>query len=110
MVVLWSADLIQIYNDGYRDLMGDKHPGGLGQPTKACWPEVWDMNEPIYGRVLQGKTVTFEDRLYPVKRHGELEEAYFTLCYSPLRDSSSIQGILVTVFETTLRVKAEQVD
>ena len=108
MVVLWSSDLIQIYNDGYRDLMGDKHPAGLGQPTKACWPEVWDMNEPVYARVLQGESVTFEDRLYPLKRYGKLEEAYFTLCYSPLRSSSSIEGVLVTVFETTLRVKADQ--
>lgn len=48
MVVLWGPDLIQIYNDGYRIIMGDKHPAGLGQPNRACWPEVWSINGPIY--------------------------------------------------------------
>lgn len=108
MVVLWGEELTQIYNDSYCELMGDKHPAGLGQSTRDCWPEVWNINEPIYAMVLQGETVTFEDGLYPIKRHGHLEEAYFTLCYSPLRDEgSSIKGILVTVLETTERVNAE---
>lgn len=108
MVVLWGDDLIQIYNDGYCDLMQDKHPKGLGQPTQACWPEVWHINQPIYARVRAGETVTIEDGLYPIRRKGHLENAYFTLCYSPLRDeSAAIAGILVTVFETTERVQAD---
>ena len=108
MVVLWGEELIQIYNDGYCDLMGKKHPRGLGQLTRDCWPEVWHINKPIYKRVLQGETLTFEDSLYPITRHGYLEDAYFTLCYSPLSDESGlIQGILVTIFETTERVSAE---
>jgi len=36
MIVLWGRGLIQIYNDGYRALMGRKHPHGLGQPTREC--------------------------------------------------------------------------
>ena len=108
MVVLWGPELIQVYNTGYCDLMGDKHPGGLGQATRECWPEVWHINEPIYARVFQGETLTFEDGLYPITRRGDIEDAYFTLCYSPLRDEAArIAGILVTVFETTERVQAE---
>jgi PAS domain S-box-containing protein len=102
MIVLWGAELIQIYNDAYRELMGTKHPSGLGQPTRDCWPEVWAFNEPIYARVLQGEALTFEDQLFPISRHGYLEDAYFTLCYSPLRnEAGNIAGVLVTVFETT---------
>lgn len=37
MIVLWGPDLIQIYNDRYREVMGAKHPGGLGIPTRDCW-------------------------------------------------------------------------
>lgn len=36
MVALYGPDLLQIYNDRYRDLMGARHPGGLGQPTRDC--------------------------------------------------------------------------
>lgn len=109
MVVLWGEQLIQIYNEGYCNIMGGKHPAGLGQPTEECWPEVWHINRPIYKKVLQGETLTFEDGLYPIHRDHHLEDAYFTLCYSPLREEAgTIQGVLVTVFETTERVQAEQ--
>ena len=108
MVALWGPDLVQIYNDGYRDIMGLKHPAGLGQFTRECWPEVWHINAPIYARVLQGETLTFEDALYPVMRHGLLEDAWFTLSYSPLRDETgTIAGVLVTVVEMTERLRAE---
>jgi hypothetical protein len=107
MIVLWGPDLLQFYNDGYRDLMGSKHPEGLGQPTRECWPEVWSINEPVYAKALGGESITFEDQLFPIVRYGYLEDAYFTLCYSPLRDEdAAIQGVLVTVFETTLRARA----
>lgn len=106
MIVLWGDDLIQLYNDGYRALMGNKHPAGLGQPTRESWPEVWHINAPIYARVRQGETLTFEDSLYPITRSGRLEDAWFTLSYSPLRDDSgAIAGMLVTVTETTDQVR-----
>ncbi len=108
MIILWGPDLIQIYNDGYREVMAAKHPGGLGQPTGVCWPEVWHINGPIYARVMAGETVTIEDGLYPIDRGGGVEDAWFTLTYSPLRDEVGlISGVLVTMFETTERKRAE---
>ena len=107
MIALWGSDLTQIYNDSYLTIMGDKHPGGMGQPTGECWPEVWEFNEPVYKRVWQGETLKFEDQLFPITRRGFLEEAYFSLSYSPIRDpSQAVVGILVNVFETTERVRA----
>ena len=107
MVLLWGKDLVQIYNDGYRAVMGIKHPQGMGQATQDCWPEVWHFNQPVYDRVWQGESLKFEDQLFPITRHGFLEQAYFTLCYSPVRDeTNSIAGILVTVFETTAMIEA----
>ena len=73
-ILLWGPALVQIYNDGYRDVMGNKHPVGMGQPTRECWPEVWDINEPIYARVLEGETLTFSDRLYQITRNGYFGE------------------------------------
>ena len=106
MIVLWGPSLVQIYNDGYRALMAKKHPLGLGQPTRECWPEVWHINEPIYARVWRGESATLTNQLFPITRHGYPEEAYFTLCYSPLRDETGqVAGVLVTVFETTAAVE-----
>lgn len=57
MIVLWDASLVQIYNDGYAEVAGAKHPMALGQATQECWPEVWDFNGPIYDAALRGAEV-----------------------------------------------------
>jgi len=110
MIILWGRDLIQLYNDGYGPILGTKHPRAMGQPTRACWPEVWDFNAPIYDAVMaRGEVVYAEDQLFCIARGGYVEEAYFTLCYSPIRDESGgVGGILVTVLETTRRVLGER--
>lgn len=102
MIVLWGEQLVQLYNDGYAEILADKHPGGLGQPTRECWPEVWHINGPIYQRVWQGETITYEDKLYPLARRGQLEDVWFTITYSPISaEEGRINGVLVTMFETT---------
>ena len=108
MTVLWGPRLVQVYNDAYRGLMGAKHPAGLGQPTRECWPEVWDFNAPLYeGVTRRGESFTFTDQPLVVERHGRREEAFFTLAYSPVPDGGdAVGGVLVTVFETTAQVRA----
>ena len=109
-IVLWGPELMQIYNDAYARIMGEKHPWGLGKPTREVWPEVWHINEPIYDRVWRGETVSFENQLYPLRRHGPerpLEDVYLTISYSPVREEAGdIAGVLVTMFDTTREVAA----
>jgi PAS domain S-box-containing protein len=106
MVLLWGRDLVQVYNDGCRALMGAKHPTGLGQPNRECWPEVWDLSAPVYEQVLAGNTVRLEDALFPIARDGAgPTDAWFTLAYSPVpNDDGGVGGILVVVAETTEHV------
>lgn len=105
-IVLWGAELVQIYNDPYRVLMGAKHPEGLGQPNRECWPEAWHINETIYPRVFAGETVSFKETLYPLAPFGELEDFYLTLSYSPILDESGgVGGVFVTVFDVTGEVR-----
>lgn len=107
MVAMWGPELVQVYNDGYRVIMEGRHPRGLGQPARACRPEAWEIDAPIYQRVWAGATVTFEDAPYPAARGGEPEDARFTLSYSPLRDEGGgVAGVLATVVETAARVRA----
>jgi hypothetical protein len=40
MILVWGPELIQIYNDAYIPLIGQKHPDALGMPTHECWPEI----------------------------------------------------------------------
>ncbi len=109
MIALWGPDLVQIYNDAYRIVMAAKHPAGLGQPTRECWPEVWDFNAPSYEAVFAGEARSFKDQTLTIERHGVPEHACFDLTYCPLRDETgTVAGVLVTVVETTSRVLAEE--
>ena len=108
MVALWGRDLIQIYNDAYRDLIGAKHPGALGQSVRACWPEFWPLTSPIFERVWAGETCMFRDAHQAIERGGKPEDRWFTNSYSPLRDDKgAVGGVLVTLLETTDHVRAE---
>jgi PAS domain S-box-containing protein len=108
MILLWGPELVQLYNDGYREIMGAKHPGGLGQRTLECWPEVWPINEPIYARVRAGETVWREEALYPLRRRGpdaSPDDVYITISYSPVPDETGgIGGVLVTLLDVTAQV------
>jgi PAS domain S-box-containing protein len=100
-VLLWGPSFVQIYNDGYRDLIAGRHPAAMGQPACDCWPETWEIDEPIYARVRQGETLTFHNRTHPMARGGYRENERFSFCYSPVRDENyAVAGVLVTVFET----------
>ncbi len=109
MAILWGADLILIYNDAYRIIAADKHPDALGRSTKDVWPEVWEFNKPVFERVMmQGETVHFEDQLFSIFRNSRMEDAYFTLSYSPIRsEDGHVAATLVVLVETTQRIRAE---
>ena len=103
MMIGWGPDLIQLYNDGYRVILGDKHPKSLGQACAQCWSEVWDIVGPMLLTPLNGGPATWDDDLdLEINRYGFLEEVHFLTCYSPIQDESGhVGGVLVTVTETT---------
>ena len=82
---------------------GGKHPKALGHSTRKIWSEVWDFNKPIFEKVMdRGETIHLENQLFRISRHGYMEDAYFTLSYSPIRtEERKIGGTLVTLLETT---------
>ncbi|HEX8245967.1 MAG TPA: PAS domain-containing protein, partial [Longimicrobium sp.] len=108
-IVLWGPELVQLYNDRYRVLMGAKHPGGLGQRNRECWPEAWHINETIFPRVFAGETVSFRETVYPLAPYGVVEDYWLTLSYSPVLDESGgVGGVFVTVFDVTSEVRTRQ--
>jgi hypothetical protein len=42
----WGEDEVQIYNDGYNAILGDKHPASFGAPAAQSWPEIWEFVKP----------------------------------------------------------------
>jgi signal transduction histidine kinase len=112
MNLCWGPELLQIYNDAYRVIMGEKHPEGVGRSVLWSWAEIREEIEPLLLRVWGGETVYFEDLLLRVRRSAAaaIEDAYFTFSYSPvLDDGGAVGGILINCFETTAQVRARAV-
>ena len=111
MFLWWGADLIQFYNDAYRPSLGNggKHPMAVGQKAIDCWPEIWTTIKPLIDHLRQtGESTWNENQLIPIFRNGHMEDVYWTFSYSPVQiESGEIGGVLVTVVETTEKVKAE---
>ena len=109
MYIAWGQDYIQIYNDGYRPILGaNKHPQALGISTRQTFAEIWHIIGPMFGGVMGGKAVGFPDFMLPLDRNGFIEECFFDFSYSPIRkDNGEVGGVLVTVLETTNKKKAE---
>lgn len=107
MLIWWGSDLIMLYNDAYRPILGTtKHPQALGQRGAACWPEIWPIIGPMLEGVLtRGEATWSDDQLLVLDRNGYLEECYFTFSYSPIRDEKGeVGGIFTAVTETSTQV------
>ncbi|KQS79523.1 diguanylate cyclase [Rhizobium sp. Leaf384] len=106
--LFWGDDLIAIYNDGYQPMLGEK-PEALGIPLRVTWAETWESLRPIAETAMAGEAVYYEDFPVETTRHGHRETAYFTFCYSPVRDDDGmVLGMMDTVIETTEAVRARQ--
>ncbi|QHJ00250.1 PAS domain-containing protein [Xylophilus rhododendri] len=106
--LLWGPDRITIYNDAFRPILGQK-PEALGRSFADVWHEAWDTLEPVVDRAYAGEATYIEDFPLPVNRSGFMEEAFFTFCYSPVRDETGqVQGMVDTVIETTGKVAAQR--
>ena len=103
MFIWWGPELIQFYNDAYRQTLGpERHPSALGQGGRECWAEIWDIIGPQIEQVMSGGGATWnENQLVPVTRHGRLEQVYWTYGYSPIDEDDGIGGVLVVCRDVT---------
>ena len=106
MLLWWGPRLVQIFNDAYTPVLGDKYPEAIGQPGAECWAEAWDQLGPLADAVLSGRGATYsENQQLLLVRHGYLEETYWTFSYSPVRGGDGeIAGIFVATTDVTERV------
>ncbi|GAD21515.1 PAS domain-containing sensor histidine kinase [Acidovorax sp. MR-S7] len=106
--LVWGEHQTTLYNDAFRTILGDK-PEALGRPFHEVWAEAWDTIGPIAARARAGEATFLADMPLVVRRYGYDEQAYFTFCYSPVRDEHGmVAGWVDTVIETTQAHKAQQ--
>lgn len=110
MILLWGESLIQIYNDAYTNLIGDKHPYALGRSIKETQEESWNTIGPMIHHVMStGISNWVPAQLLAVNRSGFNEETYFSLSYSAVEDDENIiKGMLCVCSEVTQQVLGER--
>jgi len=108
MFIWWGPELIQFYNDAYRETMGpERHPSALGGRGVECWSEIWPIIGPQIEYVMTGKGSTWdEDRLVPVTRHGKREDVWWTYSYGPIDVEGGVGGVLVVCNDVTVQHRA----
>lgn len=107
--VIWGPGLVQIYNDAYRVICGNKHPRSMGQNFSECWKEAWPVIGEAHDSALGGDTAFLESQQIFLERHGYVEECFFTFSFSPIRDEGGrIGGLFHPVIEMTAQVLSER--
>ena len=106
----WGADYHVFYNDAYKDIAGDRHPGIMGKPRKEAWPETWQEIQPQFDAVMStGNSIRNKDKRFLIHRFGFIEECYFDFTLSPIADEDgNICGVFNAVMETTYQIINER--
>ncbi|QBI04843.1 PAS domain S-box protein [Pseudoduganella albidiflava] len=109
MVLMWGPRHVMVYNDGYIEIAGARHPAALGGTVPETWPEIWDWNRAILEAGLRGETQQHSGKLLTLMRNGVPEDVWFDLFYTPVHDTcGTVGGVLCTVVDVTRRVQAER--
>jgi PAS domain S-box-containing protein len=107
--VIWGPGLVQLYNDAYRVICGNKHPRSMGQNFSECWTEAWPVIGEAHDLALSGDTAFLESQQIFLKRHGYVEECFFTFSFSPIRDEDGrVGGLFHPVIEMTTQMLSER--
>jgi len=106
----WGKELIKLYNDPYRGIVGGKHPWALGKPAAVVWKEIWGEIGPMLQTVMEKDEGTYsESQLLIMERNGYPEETYYTFSYTPITgDEGGTAGMICFNSDDTERIQAER--
>lgn len=109
IVMLWGKQGVMLYNDAYSAFAGIRHPELLGTNVRDGWSEVADFNDNVMRVGLAGGTLNYRDQELTLHRHGQPEQVWMNLDYSPvLGEDGEPAGVICILSDTTERITAER--
>lgn len=109
MFIVWGAERTLLYNGGYAEILGNKHPHALGRDFLEVWHEIRADLTPIVQEAYAGHPVQMDDITLIVQRKGFAEETHFAFSYTPVHDESGkVGGFFCPCLETTEQVLADR--
>jgi len=109
MFVWWGKEYINIYNNAYQFILGEKHPA-LGASGNIVWKEIWNEVGARADIVFKKNEGTYDDALLLImNRYGYDEETYFKFSYNPIPgDNGGTAGLFCVCTEETERIINER--
>ena len=106
----WGKDLIKLYNDPYKTILGGKHPWALGKPASVVWKDIWKDIDHMLRQVMHENQGTYvEAQLLIMERNGYPEETYYTFSYTPIAgDDGATEGMICANVDDTDRIISER--
>lgn len=106
----WGKELIKLYNDPYKAIVGGKHPWALGKPAEVVWHEIWPTIGPMLRQVMEMDEGTYnESQFLIMERNGYPEETYYTFSYTPIPgDDGGTAGMICFNTDDTDRIISER--
>jgi two-component sensor histidine kinase len=112
MLIVWGPSQTTLYNDGYAEMCGARHPSAFGGSFQSLWHDIWDQVEPIISAAYAGQGTAMDDIEFVMHRNEYAEETHFAFSYTPVRDPwGTILGMFCACTEITAQVamrKAER--
>ncbi|MEB3310061.1 MAG: ATP-binding protein [Snowella sp.] len=109
MFIWWGEDLIQLYNEAYKMLLGDKDPSAFGQSAVSVWQELWEQVGPRVESIFLDSGGNNGLVSAVCERNQYLEETYFQLSLNPIKDEQGeVKGIWGIQTDQTQRVIGER--
>lgn len=104
--VMWGDNLTMIYNEGFVDFAGDKHPKLMGKSPSTEYAEVWGTFVGIIDRGrMTGMATRHKDVQLFLERNGFPEECYVTYTFVPILDmEKNVVAFYHTAMETTKQI------
>ncbi|UVW27915.1 PAS domain S-box protein [Massilia sp. H6] len=109
IVTMWGEAGVMIYNRGYAQIAGDKHPAVLGVGVREAWPETRDFSDQAMRACMAGTTLHYANQELTLNRNGRSEQIWFNLDYSPIIGEAQLPvGVMVMVADTSDKVRVER--
>ena len=59
LAIYWGPQLVLLYNDAERDVLGAMHPHALGRPAIEILADIWDVVGPMLQSVMATREATW---------------------------------------------------
>lgn len=102
-VIVWGAEGVALYNDGFAAMLGERHPACFARPFRQMWAARWPEVEAALAAACAGNGSRLDEFVFaPVAGAAAAAPAAYAFALTPVRgQGGEVLGIYCACVETT---------